>query len=480
MKQPKSWLWFFVLLVLMIAQPNWGLPQRTLVFAHVTVIDATGAPARPDMTVLIVGDRITALGKAGRIRIPKHAQVVDATGKFLIPGLWDMHVHISDKNFLSLFIANGITGVRDMGGSPGEFEQLRQWRQEILNGTLIGPRIVAAGTHVDGPEPIGRPHSINVASEEEARQAVAALKQRGAEFVKVYSMLPREPYFALADEAKRRGLPLAGHVPFSISAAEASDAGQNSMEHLFGVLSACSTRQVELRDEAMTAIATLGFSAFIRAEIHAQMRALDTYDGKKAATLFARLARNETWQVPTLVGWRNLSATDDHPFTTDVRLKYLPATKRESWQAQRANFLKTLPAEYLAHRAKLFHRQLEFVGAMHRAGVGFLAGTDTAALYVFPGFSLHDELVLLVKAGLTPMAVLQAATRNPAKYLGKLDVIGTIERGKIADLVLLEANPLEDIRHAQKIAAVVVGGKLIPKAGLQEMLAKVEAAVGRE
>jgi imidazolonepropionase-like amidohydrolase len=283
-------------------------------------------------------------------------------------------------------------------------------------------------------------------------------------------MLPRDAYFALADEAKKQGLLFAGHVPFRVSVVEASDAGQQSMEHLFGIFAACSSKEPALRDEAITLIDKQGFPSFVRAEIQAEMRALDSYDDKKATALFARMAKNDTWQVPTLIGWRNLSSIDDHRFTHDVRLKYLSSEKQESWKKQRINFLTTLSAEYLKNREKLFQRQLELVRAMHRAGVGIMAGTDTATLYVIPGFSLHEELELLVKAGLSPMAALQAATRNPAKYFGKLDMFGTIETGKVADLVLLEANPLQDISHTQHIAGVMLNGKFLSKAELKTLL----------
>ena len=459
------------------AQPNRNPHQRALVFMHVTIIDATGAPAKPDMTVVIIGGRISAIGKAGRISVPNGSQVVDASSKFLIPGLWDMHVHTSDRVFLSLFVANGITSVRDMGVSPDGFEQLQQWRKQIADGALVGPRIIAAGITVDGRN--GRPKSLNVTTESEARQAVISLKQRGVDFVKVYSMLSREAYFALADETKQQGLTFAGHIPVSVSAAEASDAGQKSVEHLLGVVAACATNEAELLNEARQAVAKSGFAAFSRAEVQAEIKSLDTYDEKKATALFGRFVKNGTWQVPTIVGFGGVLITDQSFFTSDPRLKYIPVETREAWKAQRLALLKSLPTDFLANRQRLFQKQLDLTGAMHRAGVQLMAGTDSPGLYVFPGFSLHDELTLLIKAGLTPMEALQAATRDPARYAGVLDSLGTIEIGKIADLVLLEGNPLEEIRNTRKIAAVVLGGKLLLKSRLEVLLAAVEAAASK-
>ncbi len=478
MKRMSALLLLSVLPGVLVAQPNRNPRQRVLVFTHVTIIDATGSPAKPDMTVVIIGGRINALGKAGKIPVPIGAQVVDASSKFLIPGLWDMHVHTSYKIFLSLFIANGITSVRDMGVSPDGFEQLQQWRKQIADATLVGPRIIAAGITVDGPN--GRPKSLNVATESDARQAVISLKQRGVDFVKVYSMLSREAYFGIADEAKRQGLTFAGHIPASVSAAEASEAGQKSIEHLVGVFAACASNEAELLSEARKAIAKSGFAAFSRAEVQAEVKSLDTYDDEKAAALFARFVKNGTWQVPTIVGFGGVLITDESFFTSDPRLKYIPVETREAWKAQRPNLLKSLPPEFLANRQRLFQKQLDLTGAMHRAGVELMAGTDSVGLYVFPGFSLHDELGLLVKAGLTPMEALQAATRDPARYFGRLDSLGTVEKGKIADLVLLEANPLEEISNTKKIAAVVLGGKLLLKSELEEMLAEVEAAASKK
>lgn len=480
MKRMDALLMLVMALVLFIAHPKPQSQPKCLVFNHVTVIDATGAPAKPDMTVVITGDRIAAIDNVGKVSMPKEAQVVDATGKFLIPGLWDMHVHTSYKEFLTLFIANGVTGVRDMGGSSEEFEQLQQWRRQIREGTLLGPRIVAAGIIVDGPQRIGRPTSIHVANDSEGRQAVDFLKQHGADFVKVYSMLPREAYFAIADEAKKQDLPFAGHVPASVSAMEASDAGQKSMEHLFGVFPACSTGEAELRNEELTAVAKAGFSVFIREEIHAQIKALKAYDDEKAAALFARFVKNGTWQVPTLAAWLALASSVDSHFASDMRLKYIPPEKRRAWEVSRTNLLSSLANEYVPHSKRLLEKQLELVGGMRRAGVEFMTGTDTAGPYLFPGFSLHDELVMLVRAGLTPLEALQAATRAPAQYLGVLDSLGTVEKGKIADLVLLEANPLQDIRNTRKIALVVLSGKLLIKSELKEMLAKVEAEANQK
>jgi imidazolonepropionase-like amidohydrolase len=469
-----SFLLLVLLPALLLAQSQ-QLPQpKPLVFTHVTVIDATGASAKPNMTVVVTGDRITALGQTGRVAVPKEAEVVDATGKFLIPGLWDMHVHTITKDFLTLYIANGVTGVRDMFST---LEQINQWRKDITDGKFVGPRIVAAGPIVDGPKPVW-PGSVAVSTDAQGRETVTSLKKQGVDFIKVYSLLPREAYLAIADEAKKQGIPFAGHVPISVSAAEASDAGQKSIEHLTGVLLGCSTKEAELAEEARQIIAKseTPMNEFMRISRAQSERLLASYSEEKAKALFARFAKNGTWQDATLTVLRSIASLDDSTFTNDPRLKYIPPMFRSFWNPKTDFRFREATAEDYARLRRNFERSLQLVGAMHRAGVPILAGTDTPNPYVFPGFSLHDELGLLVKAGLTPMEALQATTRNAAKYLGLLDSVGTIEKGKRADLVLLDANPLQDISNTQKIAAVVVRGTLVPKSELQKMLAEVEAA----
>jgi imidazolonepropionase-like amidohydrolase len=446
-----------------------------LAVTHVTVIDGTGAPARPDVTVVIVGDRITELDPANKARVPKNARVVDATGKFLIPGLWDMHVHWGHKDYLPLFIANGVTGMRLMWGNASH----HQWRKEIGDGSLLVPRMAIASTIVDGPKPWWR-GSIAVSNEVEARQAVAKSKEDGADFVKVYWLLPREAYFAIADEAKKQGIPFAGHVPFAVSAAEASDAGQKSIEHLEGFAEACSTREEELLKETKNAWLEAhseprGPHPPTIASMHRLMRmTFETFSPEKADALFARLKQNHTWVCPTLRLYRGLTS-DPKTSQNDPPLKYLPPDLRTRWFGNADAASKERTAEDVELAKAVFKRALEIVGMMRRAGIEFLAGTDVPVPYGFPGFTLHDELAVLVQAGFTPMEALQAATRNPARFLDKEKDLGTIEKGKIADLVLLDANPLQDISNTQKIEAVVFAGRLIPRSELAEMLAKVEA-----
>jgi imidazolonepropionase-like amidohydrolase len=447
--------------------------QNLLAITHVNVIDATGAGVKPDATILIERDRITAISDSPAFNPPTNAVVVNAAGKYLIPGLWDMHVHWYQENYLPLFIANGVTGIRMMWGYPVHHD----WKKEIDQGRLLGPRMYLASTLVDGPNPIW-PGSFIARNEAEGRDAVRQAKTDEADFVKVYSLLPRDAYFAIADEAKKRQIPFAGHVPMSVTAEEAAAAGQISIEHLTGILPACSSREAELLQAAQNFLAGNATNNSPQAYRTYAMRenktALETYNADKAAALFSTLKQNGTWQCPTFTVLRLFTLAANPAITNDARLNYMPPDIRSEWNDMATARVKKYSAEYAALGKAYFQKHLEIVGAMQHAGVGILAGTDTGNPYCMPGFSLHDELAFLVQAGLTPMEALQAATLNAARFMGREKDLGTIATGKMADLVLLDANPLDDIANTRKISAVIYGGKYFPKSDLDGMLNKVK------
>jgi len=438
--------------------------EPVLAIIHVNLIDATGAPNQADMTVLVQGKQILQIGKSGETPVPKAAKVVDGRGKYLIPGLWDMHVHEifgawlpeDEKITPLLFVANGVTGVRDMGG---DLEALKKWRARIAEGTLLGPRMIISGPMLDGPIP-QFPSSAPVKDAAGGRRIVDELQKDGADFIKIQSLVPRDGYFAAADEAKNVGIVFAGHVPDKVRATEASNAGQKSIEHLTGVFEGCST----VEDELMAAPRGPGRGRF-----------LSTFDPARAKALIALFAKNQTWQVPTLYWERGEWLIEQTNSGPDPLLKYAPAVWRErSWPMFTTGISKDWSTDPLADRERFFQAELKMVGEMNRAGVPILAGTDTAAgVRVYPGFSLHEELELLVQAGLTPMEALQAATRNAGKYLGLADT-GTIEKGKRADLVLLDSSPLADIKNTRKIQSVVLAGRYFSRGDLDRLLAEVE------
>jgi len=476
---------FLILLSSLLAQPNNKSQPMVLAITHVAVIDATGSPANPDMTVVITGDRITEIGKTEKIRLPKGARVVEGTGKFLIPGLWDMHAHpflepqmLPPQLLFNLYVANGVTGLRDPGGP---LEVQIKWRKAVAAGEVLGPRMIVSGPILDGQSPMWPSIAIAIGAENEARSAVAGLKQRGADFIKVYDFLPRDAYFAIVDEAKKQHIPLAGHIPISVTAAEALDAGQRSVEHVIHLFESCSSLESELQQEALRRVkeATAAglepnLPSLFRELSQIELKALKTYDEAKAQALFARFVKNGAYEDPTLIA-HGYEQGADH--SSDARLKYAPALLKESWKPENYILSKAFMREDLANAKILFQKRVELIGAMRRAGVALLAGTDSpTAAYTFAGFSLHDELALFVKAGLTTMEALQTATRNPARFFDLQESLGAVERGKIADLVLLEANPLLDIHNTQKINAVIVNGRLLDRATLDDLLAKASTA----
>ena len=313
--------------VLVGDQPNSGSSgHRPIYITHVTVIDTvTGREAR-EQTVAITDDRISKVGESNSIKSPLGANLVDGRGKYLIPGLWDMHVHAVFAqrldSMLPMFVANGVLGIRDMGTSMplAEIEQLRKGTR---SGARLGPLIVAAGPILDGrPKPF-RSNFLAITAPADGRDAVDKLSAGGADLIKVYSWLSRDTFLAIAAEANRQKIPFGGHVPFSVSALEASDAGQKSMEHLYGVVLSCSSREDELRTEMLKSGVNLPGSERIRLEMD---EATASYDRRKATKVFEHLAKNRTWQVPTLDVVAPYAYSFDARVTTDPRLKYIPAS----------------------------------------------------------------------------------------------------------------------------------------------------------
>jgi hypothetical protein len=456
---------------------NSCLFAQSLVIKNVTVVDATGAAPRKGLDVEIANGRIGAIAK--KIRTQRGAQMVDGRGKFLIPGLWDMHMHLGPPEiFFPLLIANGITGVREMfSGIP--METIRAWRARSDVPRIVAPGFIDGAPMLwTGPAP---PGALAVETREQARFAVRALAQTGVDFLKVYNSIPRDAYFALAAEARAIGIPFAGHVPEAVNPGEASDAGQRSEEHLINILLACSTREEELRAARVSAMLDKNMSGEARMRLLAFPDAVglsETYSEVKAANLFRTFVRNGTWQTPTLVLLEGFASVRDPAFLSDPNRKYALPAWRDSWDPRNTFFLKDLaPADYDALNARihaLLDRHEKLVGDMHRAGVEFLAGTDTNGWNpVIPGFGLHEELELLVESGLSPMEALQSATRNPARYFGPAADIGAIEAGKAADLVLLTADPTRDIRNTRKIDSVILRGRYYSREDLDAMLQRV-------
>ncbi len=441
---------------------------------HVTVIDGSGRAQQPEQTIVIEKGRIAAMGPDALVKPP--TQIIDGSGKFLIPGLWDMHVHLagvsadpawSKQVLLPLLLANGITGVRDMGG---DLEILVSWRREIESGTLLGPRIIASG-----PWLAGGGKKINeqfpVANAEEARTAMRELKRRGADFVKVISLPSRDAFFAVADEAKRENIPFAGHLPVEISALEASNAGIRSIEHLYysAFALSCSSKEEELR-KSLIEKGKRG-QAGVWNEILLEAQA--TYDPEKANALWRALKKNATYVTPTLASL-DITAHPENRKAEDPLLAFVPLKLAKEWRDSLGNDEMKKRAASLLWRVAA--NDWKLTGEMRQAGVRLLAGSDSLDPFVFPGDSLHREFAELVRAGFTPAEALRAATLGAAEFLGRSSELGTVEKDKIADLVLLDANPLEDIGNTRRISAVIHSGKYLDRAALDKLLAEAKSA----
>ena len=446
-----------------------------------TVVNPRNSLVLPDSLVIIDGNTITSVARRSEVDPPAAARHIDCRGKWIIPGLWDMHVHLagvtaepkwSKGTLLPLLIANGITGVRDMGG---DLEALLAWRGEIEAGKLVGPRIIAAGPMVGDGAP-GARDAVAVANPEQAREAVREIKTRGGDCVKILSKLSRESYFALMEEAKKQKLDVVGHIPNPITAVEASNTGQKSIEHVMvsNLAFDCSTRSGELRERRLRALAdkNSAAAAIVRDEANA------TFNAKQAETLWQTFVRNGTWVVPTLIGLHSAAHQLDAAVKTDdPRLAFLPAALRRKWTLEEIG--KETTPELTTWYSAQFDNDMKLVRAMHAAGVRILAGSDSLAEFNFPGGSLHEELKFLVTAGLTPMQALRAATAAPAQFLGRDGArgAGAVEPKRLADLVLLDADPLKDIGNTQKIHAVILNGRLFDRAQLDELLEQARASV---
>ena len=464
-------LWLSAMVTVCLLSARTSVAQNSpapvsIVITHVTVINPGTSSVQANQTVVIAGDYIISVSNSTNVKI-SNARLIDATGQYLIPGLWDMHVHSAFGDWfpggrdiiLPLFIANGVTGVRDMGGDT---LVLLEWRKEISSGQIIGPRMIISGPMLDGYLPNGKlrfPSSVAITTPASAVAAVDSLKKQGVDFIKVQSVISHDAYLAAAAEAHKQGLPIVGHVPDKVRIKEVVEAGQKSIEHLMGIFEGCSTEE----------------DKFIKGEGNLKLL-LTTQDSERCNALTRLLAQNQTWQVPTLAWQRGGTFLDQRDLKHQPLDKYVPAYWRDvTWRRFTDEMMPDLVRDPLPLRQEYFSRNLQMVGALHRAGVPFMAGTDTApGVYIMPGFSLHDELANFVEAGFTPMESLQTATSNPAKFLGRESSFGSVAPGKVADLVLLTANPLENIRNTQKISAVIAKGRFFDPAALDAMLRQVE------
>lgn len=460
----------FLLPALLLAQP------ADLAITGVNLVDVTAGKVIPNQTIFVSGSKIAAVGES--IPVPAGARTIDGKGYYLMPGLWDMHVHfrnnpvdrdkqLADENaaMLDLFLVNGVVGVREMGGDLSD--HVLAWRDQVRTGKRIGPRILTPGRKLDVAAPAW-PGSIAVTSPEEARSAVQQMKQLHADFIKVYfNHVEPATFKAVMDEAHRLGLKVSGHLPPNLSLQTAFELGLDGMEHstLFTPLQAAQDQYASEMEARRKLELVPDVSEIAR-------RRLFMHDANEATRLYPLLAARSFWVTPTrIVEARVRYEIAEKDFDADPRKRYFFPAIWASWDTKAGQ--RRPPAAAVLDLMKRSGKQSgELLMAAHKAGVPVLAGTDcgVANNYVLPGWSLHEELEAFVKLGMTPAEALRTATVNPAKWRGEAATEGTIEKGKRADLLLLRSNPLNHIGSTREIEAVILGGEPYSRAKLDAML----------
>lgn len=475
------------LLVLIATALVWPLPEiprngkkDNFLIRNVAVIDVETGTVWQSRDIVLRDGRIASVGPAEPERSNGSLSTIDGTGKFLLPGLWDMHTHSlksSARYMHPLFIANGVTGVRDMSGCMSEpdsffacIDDRKAWNDALEDRSGLSPRYVLQSSfQINGGNevPDGFPEFFKARNTEEVRRLVTFYREAGADFLKTYSELSPVAYRALADEARKQGLVLAGHRPLRVSLEETLAAGQRSIEHPRLFLEECYADAAAFR-------ALPDPSAAYNADL--RWRLVDEHDSQRCADLIDSMAESDTWWTPTLQVLQMGALADDEAFRSDSRLKYIPYLFRKFIWRPDADRAAGQPAD--ASGRELYPTQyqmaLRHVGQAHSAGVKILTGTDAGDTYVFPGFSVHDELVELVSAGLSPAEALRSATLDAAIFAGMEDDFGSIASGKTGDMMLLDANPLEDVRHTQRIAGLFFNGQYFDRAALDELLGFAE------
>jgi hypothetical protein len=453
------------LFLLFITIPAQLLAQSSITIRHINIVDVKTGAIRPDQMINIKGNRIEFIGNDTDNNRKNSESEINGTNKYLIPGLWDMHAHDigwlipnASKDFITpIMLANGITGFRDMWGST----EAIALRDSVNRNLVIAPRMFVGSSIVNGPRIFLR-GTITLSSVNQVPAVVDSLQGQGYDFIKVYSYFRHDLFFALAKYCKEKHMRFEGHVPIGVTAEDASKAGMESIEHLFGLRKSFSikTRPLIMQWENEMLDTTISqFSVLLKSESSTL-----PFDTTTAKQVTATLIKNHTWIVPTLVTAIGYTFNRD-TLMKSTTLNYVPKDLRQYWYDARG---------MTAFEKDMFQDFLQMFSFLHKQGVMILAGTDNENPFVVPGFSLHDELELYIKAGLSPLEALQTATLNPAIFMHKENELGTVARGKLADLVILDENPLVDIKNTRSINAVIMNGHLIDKDQINKLLEQLK------
>lgn len=432
--------------------------EQQMILENPYVVDVNEGKIIPCECLEIVNGKITHLGS----RVDTKARRLDAKGKFIIPGLWDMHVHVvsSAEYAFPQFLQHGVTGIRDVGS---DLTNTMEWRYSHHP----RPRISFAGPILDGfiPLPAFR---LFAETAQDVQIQISTIIRAGADLVKIHSMLPREAFFAAAERCKNENIPLCGHVPFSVTAFEALKAGQKTIEHMLGIPIAVSKDEVSLR-KRLQELKTNGIES-----VELDYLAWKTKDDEKFNQLVNAFKAAGAYVTPTLIAVKSVCTSQwdaDNPL-----LEKYPNYVRRNIQQHNDICNEDPQMEYIiAGAQKYMDVCKEMVCALHKAGIPLLAGTDSAFILeplevmVFFGEGIHEELELLVECGISPSEALKTATANAADCLGLSDCVGSIEPGKLADMVILSNNPLENISNIRNIEAIVLGGKYYDREALNDL-----------
>ncbi|PRX42844.1 amidohydrolase family protein [Salegentibacter salegens] len=458
---------FFLVLIILSSCNNKETKAYDLVIYNAQILDLENEKMSENQSIFISEGEIVEVRKSIDKEQFVADRLIDADGKFVMPGLWDNHVHFrggdtlidENKDLLPLFLAYGITTVRDAGGdiTPSVME----WKDQIANGELDGPTIFSSGPKLDGDKPAW-PGSIEVTSEADIVAALDSLENLEVDYVKTYDgNLPAENYYKIIEEAEKRGLKVTGHMPMSADFMKAVSLGLDGVEHMYYPLKACSPAADSLTE------LDLGYGMM--------EPLIDTYDPELADDVFAKMSEENVYVTPTLYIGKTLAEILDVDHQQDSLLNYIGPGIQKTYQG-RIEGAKRAKASGSKMREKMEEISTRMIRPMQNAGVSLLAGSDCGAFnsYVYPGESLRGELNALAEAGLSNAEAIKSSIINGPKFMDMSEKYGSIKEGKVADLLLLEKNPMENLQHLKGIIAVIKNGKVINREDIQNMLQEIK------
>jgi len=488
--------------VLFVASRNVPVPKGkhidSFIIKNANIVDVRSGDVKKGHSFAVKDGKITSITPADAPLIGTElgsTHVIDAQGSYIIPGLWDMHAHATvrtaEYTMGPALVANGVFYIREMIGDcvfekclfNRPIEETRAFQRDLAQGNILGPQIMSIGSYdVGGPRALPEEtvlleeHSFFApTTDKEGRKLAAYMSERGVDFVKPYDSMPREAYFSMLDEAKKLGLTFEGHIPKSVTLREAIDAGQRTVEHARYPILGCSTQSDVLHKDYAAYTENPDAPSVSMGRRYADL--LATIDDTVCGDLLKYWADSDTYYVPTHLTREAEAIVHNRPFLSDPRAQYVSQLfMDEAWEGEASSYGRAFTKDPVLQQAYMdFHlKGIELTGRAHRAGVKVMVGTDAGDMLVYPGFGVHDEMQNLVSAGISPLDSLRAATLVPAEFYGLQDTHGSLDVGKVADFVVVSANPLEAIKNTQKIVSLYYNGRFYTSEAIDEVLAEVK------